>query len=590
MSSPTASPPFTKDVDFAKYGLAWSIDNSVKKVPDSFFSNISSVKENGDKISFNKPSGGIINLQTVKLLGEGSYGKAFLTDYKIDGVNTIVKIIDTTTFRPSDYETLVYDTVQEVLAQILIYESTKDMVFPEIGLQGPFCPRFFCLGKSNDKIYILMERLDAELITLLANKKKEKHWALAPAKVIKVTTVQIAKILGVLYNKLQFNHRDFKPDNIMYKIIDGKMNVRLIDFGFSCLTYKNLKLHSKTPSTYSTRLQHCSSRSRDMHSYFYYLMYYTEYSKIQDCPLKRILKVLCDTDSPAPRNWTETYLAYNEANANNSPKKSPNLDFDVLYYLFNELVLSNPNRSCSGIEPSWAKHIKVIYEDMLINLTDEEYAFTTEAAREPFLLDYLTKYGDSWRQSSNPNAFITSFKYRLVDPRTRSFGSTEFKVPPKLLAELFKIHVKDYSHNVDKLGETILHKIARNPDVPEIESKLDLLISIGNIRSIINTINNAGKSALDLAVEHNFTYAIAKLVELSILLDNKKSVPSIVKLYEINPDKVLSLRSSSGQNILHFLAASSIELKDSFLDKLLENPGTKELINMQDQQQQYPLD
>ena len=216
MSSPTASPPFTKDVDFAKYGLAWSIDNSVKKVPDSFFSNISSVKENGDKISFNKPSGGIINLQTVKLLGEGSYGKAFLTDYKIDGVNTIVKIIDTTTFRPSDYETLVYDTVQEVLAQILIYESTKDMVFPEIGLQGPFCPRFFCLGKSNDKIYILMERLDAELITLLANKKKEKHWALAPAKVIKVTTVQIAKILGVLYNKLQFNHRDFKPDNMIF--------------------------------------------------------------------------------------------------------------------------------------------------------------------------------------------------------------------------------------------------------------------------------------------------------------------------------------------------------------------------------------
>ena len=588
MSSPTASPSFTEDVDFAKYGLAWTIDDSVKKLPDSFFSNISSVTENGKKISFKKPDGGTINLQTVELLGQGSYGKAFLTDYKIDGINTIVKIIDTTEFRPSDYKTLVYDTLQEVLVQILIYESTKDMVFPEIGLQGPFCPRFFCLGKSKDKIYILMERLDAEIITLLANKKKTSRWSLAPAKVIKVTTVQIAKILGVLYNKLQFNHRDFKPDNIMYTIIGGKMNVRLIDFGFSCLTYKNLKLYSTNPGTYSTKLHHCRSRSRDMHSYFYYLMYYTEYSKIQDCPLKRILKVLCETDSRPPVNWANTYLAYNEANANTSPAKTVNLDFDVVYNLFNELVLSNPNRSCSGIEPSWAKHIKIFYENMIDNLTDEEYAFTTEEARKPFLLNYLTKYG--WRQSSNPNAFIKSFKYRISDTASRSLSRTEFKVEPELLAELFKIHVKDYSHNVDKLGETILHKIARNPDVPEIESKLDLLISNGNIRSIINTINNAGKSALDLAVEHNFTYAIAKLVELSILLDNKKSIGIIVKLYEITPEKVLSLRSSSGQNILHFLAASSIELKDPFLDKLLENPGTKELINMQDQQQQYPLD
>lgn len=590
MSSPTASPPFTEDVDFAKYGLAWTIDDSVKKLPDRFFRNISSVKENGNKISFNKPNGETINLKTVELLGQGSYGKAYLTDYKLDGLNTIVKIIDTTDFRPTYYETLVYDTLQEVLVQILIYESTKDLVFPEIGLQGPFCPRFFCLGKSNDKIYILMERLDAEIITLLSNKKHSSSWSLAPAKVIKVTTVQIAKILGVLYNKLRFNHRDFKPDNIMYTLNGGKMNVRLIDFGFSCLTYKNLKLYSTSPGTYSTKLHHCGSRSRDMHSYFYYLMYYTEYSKIQDCPVKRILKVLCETDSPPPRNWAATYLAYNEANANNSPKKTLNLDFDVVYNLFNELVLSNPNRSCSSIEPSWAKHIKIIYENMLINLTDEEYGFTTEAAREPFLLKYLTQYGNSWRQSSNPNAFITSFKYRLTDPTTRSMGTTEFKVEPKLLEELFKIHVKDYSRNVDKLGETILHKIARNPDAPEIESKLDLLISNGNIRSILNTINAAGKSALDLAVEHNFTYAIEKLVEISVILDNKNSLPIIVKLYEINPEKVFSMRSSSGQNIIHFLVTSSNELRNQFLDKLLENPRTKELINILDHRQQYPLD
>lgn len=590
MSSPTASPPFTKDVDFAKYGLAWTIDDTMKKLPDSFFSNISSVKENGNDISFNKPNGQILNLKKVQLLGAGSYGKAYLTDYKNDGLNTIVKIIDTTDFRPSEYNTLVYDTLQEVLVQILIYESTKDMVFPEIGLQGPFCPRFFCFGKSKDKIYILMERLDAEIITLLSNKKHVSHWSLAPAKIVRETTVQIAKILGILYNKLQFNHRDFKPDNIMYKIIDGKINVRLIDFGFSCLTYKNLKLYSTNPGTYSTKLHHCKSRSRDMHSYFYYLMYYTEYTKIQDCPVKRILQVLCDTDSPTPRNWAGTYMAYNEVNSNNSPKKTVNLDFDVVYNLFNELVLLTPNRSCSGLDPSWAKHIQIIYENMLSNLTDEEYAFTTETARESFLLNYLTKYGNSWRQSSDPNAFITSFKYRIRDLRTRSLGYTEFKASPKLLAELFKIHVKDYSHNVDKLGETILHKIARNPDVPEIESKLDLLISIGNIRSIINTINSSGKSALDLAVENNFTYAIEKLVELSNLLDINNSLPIIVKLYEINPKKVLSLSSSEGRNIFHNIAISPSELTGPLIDKLLENPSSKELINVRDNHQVYPLD
>jgi serine/threonine protein kinase len=37
----------------------------------------------------------------------------------------------------------------------------------------------------------------------------------------------IAQILSVLFDKLEFNHRDFKPDNIMINE-DG---VKLIDFG-----------------------------------------------------------------------------------------------------------------------------------------------------------------------------------------------------------------------------------------------------------------------------------------------------------------------------------------------------------------------
>jgi len=306
--------------------------------------------------------------------------------------------------------------------------------------------------------------------------------------------------------------------------------------------------------------------------------------------VKRVINALCASNVRVPSDWANTYIQYNFANSNNSPTKSLNVDFDIVYNVFNELVLLSPNKSCSPIEPSWPKHLNIVYENTLPFLEDREYEFTTEAAREPFLLEYLTKHGTEWHRSSDPNAFISSFSYQLKDNRSGVYGNTYFKVSQTLLPKLFKRHIEYYSQDVDKVGETILHKIARNPTVPEIEDKLNLLITTQKLQAIVNVRNKEGKTALDLAIETNFSYAIDKLAEVVNLLDSSSNLPIIVKLYEINQEKVLSMRSSTGQNIFHFLTQANSTLKEPFLDKLLENTSSHKLINERDSSGYFPMD
>jgi len=66
--------------------------------------------------------------------------------------------------------------------------------------------------------------------------------------------------------KYQFNHRDLKPDNMMYRYRDEKYQFVLIDFGFSCATFGEEKLAA---ALYYEPKELCFRKSRDLSQLLY---------------------------------------------------------------------------------------------------------------------------------------------------------------------------------------------------------------------------------------------------------------------------------------------------------------------------------
>jgi len=347
---------FDTEIDFSKYGLNWNITPEMTIMPRKFLESISTVKKTANNITFTKPNGEQVHIELGEALGSGSFGETWAAKGPEPIAIKIMKGLTGNT---------LYDAFQECLVQILIYEATKDIKVPEHNLVGPFCPKFLLLGRDGDSIYLMMERLQFNINDALKKKPLSKF--------IKESTIQICIILRTLYEKLNYNHRDFKPDNIMYNIIDGNINVKLIDFGFSCLTYKNLKIREINKEAYPSSLKTCNSETRDIHSYFYYLLNYTYYAKVS-CPVKNIINTLISSSQLKVEKWRNTYRYYNNENAGNSPNKPLNLTPNVVYDVFTKITFSS-NESCSKINPQWTNGLKKIYPETLRFLSVEEISY-----------------------------------------------------------------------------------------------------------------------------------------------------------------------------------------------------------------------
>lgn len=582
MASPIANSTFKEAIDFSQYGMKWVIDDSMTKLPPTFFDEISKVKQTGKNINIIKPDGTTLNFNLVEELGHGSYGTAFLIDQQINGNDAIVKKIELRTVKKE----FVYDVLQEVLIQIIIYESTKDINIPEIQLEGPFCPRFFCFARSNDSLFIVMERLD----DILQNKFRRPKlapstWQLPTARIVRLIILQISQILEILYRTLKFNHRDFKPDNIMYKIIDGRLNIRLIDFGFSCMTYKSLNLSSICKDFLPSKLTHCRSRSRDFHSFFYYLNLYSEYVTVA-CPINHIFNVLLASDVEEPNDWGNTYLKLNVTNDDANPLRSRNLDIDVVYRVFSSLDLTSPLDPFSGFTSSWVKSLAHVYTDTVKILSDEEYNELEPSVVESFILKQVSaNLRLFWGKSKDLQGLITDYTY-YIPALKRSLRTTPFTLPKTLFPEIFKRHVENVIDAKDGFNETIFHKIARNPDMPDIQSKLVKVLEPHGLSKILNIKNNSGQTALDVALEANFSEAIVGFIKAIDLLELFRHFPNIyydtlLKLLETNSDWIMTIKSQMGFTILHVLVTTTLdeEKRQKLMDIVFAIPLSQKYID-----------
>ncbi len=183
-------------------------------------------------------------------LGQGSFGIVYEMSGKSD---QIVKVF------PQD--TMDSEAVESLATEVTIQQKLGEK------LPGT-CPKIYTFGKArNDSLnetdyMIVMEKCVATArVELRANGKNDE--------VILDYLEQVATILKRA-KQFDFNHRDLKSDNIMYKLVakkdeTGKFKNKkvylLIDFGFSCATFDGVKYAG---SSYYEPTRKCFRESRDL--------------------------------------------------------------------------------------------------------------------------------------------------------------------------------------------------------------------------------------------------------------------------------------------------------------------------------------
>jgi len=252
-------------INLIQFGLNWSLSaDSAVAIPADFAMRVNRATLAGgpvigSRIAF---TGVSPNTYTVgKKLGGGTYGTVYDCVRASDGLAAAIKVA-------KDVE--LYDLIKESLIQIIIVETTKYKKHPDIDYDGPYAPILYDIAydAATKTGFIVSQTMRATVSGMLyARKGLDADLRLAT----NLLMIQISTILADLYKTLGFNHRDFKSDNCMYiRDATGRVQVRLIDFGFSYIKYHKLSISC-------SRFNYSSLPSRDMTQFMYELYKYHEY-------------------------------------------------------------------------------------------------------------------------------------------------------------------------------------------------------------------------------------------------------------------------------------------------------------------------
>ena len=192
----------------------------------------------------------------------------------------------------------------------------------------------------DSKILSVMEKLDGSFNNFLEKKTEEQKKEIKiriPDEHILSYILQISLALYHLYeNGIEFNHRDFKPDNTMFintgkygmldidieeenikfKFDDFKQNHKIIDFGLSCIKYKDYNLNTVSYYKIGDR---CFSKSRDLSQMIFIILNY-HWNVLND-KIIGYLGYLLDINNECKlwRDLVDGYSNENTFNLNNLP-------------------------------------------------------------------------------------------------------------------------------------------------------------------------------------------------------------------------------------------------------------------------------
>jgi hypothetical protein len=345
-------------IDLRPYGLDWSIDPAKPGAFIPSYPKVAQVKDYASYAVFTNFDGTTKTYEFSELLGEGSFGKT----YKVDK-DTVIKVIQIQD-EAHDFK----NALLEFIIQLLCVKDTENDSYTvgDRTYKGPFVPKLHLFGRTSKAFYIVSEKMD---ITFQEFMELNKN-----SKVLRDLILEIAKIVDVLQKKDYFSHRDFKSDNIMIKFIDrgkcpetslcGFPQIKIIDFGFSCMKFNKLVLNSNPVPNLLTGP--CYNKSRDLSSIFYNLLefsYLKKYSS-KECPMRHVIETLLLTKAK-PKKWVDQYPHYNH-----QVEPNPNLFPENVIEIFENMEVEK--KECGKIDPSWVKYIKVINSDVFQHLEPNE--------------------------------------------------------------------------------------------------------------------------------------------------------------------------------------------------------------------------
>ena len=195
-------------IDLRPYGLNWTLDINKPEdyVPKKVIPSIANTTlTGGNKVTFTLFDGTEKSFTMSEELGHGSFGAAYKVAEQIDGMDVVVKSI-----KHEAKEEEFKDAVIEFLIQLICAEETKDDKFD--GISGPFVPRVYYIGKNDQNIYLVSERMDMTLQKAFRGDPKTQLPPNRTLSFLRDVIVQIAKILDILERKDRYSHRDLQSD------------------------------------------------------------------------------------------------------------------------------------------------------------------------------------------------------------------------------------------------------------------------------------------------------------------------------------------------------------------------------------------
>jgi serine/threonine protein kinase len=261
-------------------------------------------------------------------LGQGSFATIY-TITSEDNRGYTIKMIN---MRNVSFESVMRECVVHILLE-KESASQKD---------GPYVPRFYEVAYDP---YNNLMLLRTETIQDILYDRYKVSTAEENERIIPHTLVQIAGILDFFYKRLKFNHRDCKPNNVLYNYDPqtGRFVIKLIDFGYSCLCWNDVNIHAGDRFALKDT---CYHSSRDL-TQFLYATYTDRAILLTERLRSTIRKILtfpvegkvcrmydkCRAYGKPMETWSHTYRFLNNRRIHNSNAEPERLMRHMLVFL-----------------------------------------------------------------------------------------------------------------------------------------------------------------------------------------------------------------------------------------------------------------
>ena len=254
----------------------------------------------------------------ISFLGYGTYSDAYQAVHETSNTVSVIRV---KTRIHTDYRFAedIANAIKEFIINLILQKVSEGEP------NGPYVPEAYEIAYDPERnvVVMRMERLHGTLSDLYQGSTPAQNEVLMPE-----TVANLAYIMDFFSRKVALNHRDMKSNNVMYKHgANDEILVKLIDFDFTCLTWKGIFVQ---PTTFHLAVpkgfKQCYLASRDMTQYLFEL-YYSHRTKasirfrdflrtLLTFPLKgkacRLYDMSCVYKSHKIQKWTDIYEFLNE--------------------------------------------------------------------------------------------------------------------------------------------------------------------------------------------------------------------------------------------------------------------------------------